>query len=625
MHLISTFSLSLSLSLPLFKLFVHYKPFMTLIGIMHLVILSLVIPSGLFSYWHWTTFRQRRNHEPQLEMLLAPSVIVKEMQHSTKRVTLRDVQALSAKTTVQSAKVAARVAVTNVLALLSERHQILNIINKHQGNFPRSDRVLMMLASLLSQLWVTGLFQNNGLIQAQWTCTPTSSGDLRWGGASNSTDWCSHCISAGHNSTSSMDKQECAELCVCELQDPETVYMIAHAIFVVLISGVPLGLLALLFTTGHTRLIEADELHVMVVLRKLDMAVDDFEKRKEMFVAVMADYLPASAQSFEQLIVCIRATMTMLKDDESEEGDVVSHKNAVSKKGRCIWTVFLRDSLQSIDNMLQTGSQQDRILAKVQHMLQLERVNPGIAWAMQDYELCKLQDGTKQPAAAVNTTDDWKKGEQKKTVGVTLVAVGYCIITAYIGVTSWYIMMFALQYGPSDARMWLRSFTTAFLVDMFLMNPLSIAFSAVFYLPVMKYIVQPLVDEAMVKQKESARRTLVKVLPTKSALARKISAKVIPTASSSTVQTPAGAGCMALGSSRLKENVPDPLRQLGPPSSAAVAPLEFPTDNPDAFGEDREGASVTSKILINLNFNLNPPPHPPTIRSRSTPAGFMLL
>jgi hypothetical protein len=253
----------LSLSLPLFKLFAHYKPFLTLVGIMHLVILSLVIPSGLFSYWQWTTFRQRRNHEHQLEMMLAPKSEMRkntrsrrksgEMLNSIQGVTLKeDVQALFRRATVQSAKVAAWMAAKNVLVLLSEKHEILNIVYSYQGNFPRSDRVLKVLASLLSQLWVTGLFQTSGLIRAQWACAPTSFGDLRWGGASNSTDWCySHCISAGHNSTSYMDKQECAELCACELQDPETMYMIAQSIFVVLISGVPLSLLAFVFTTGQ--------------------------------------------------------------------------------------------------------------------------------------------------------------------------------------------------------------------------------------------------------------------------------------------------------------------------------------------------------------------------------------
>jgi hypothetical protein len=506
--------------------------------------------------------------------------MVKEMLNSIQRVTLKDVQALSVRATVQSAKVPAWMAVKSVWAHLSEEHEILNIIFKHQANFPRSDRVLMVLASLLSQLWVTGLFTGNGLIQAQLACALTSSGVLRWGGASNSTDWCdSHCISVGQNSTSFMDnKQECEEFCVCELQDPEAVYMIAHAIFVIIISGVPLSLIVTFFTTGHSKLLEADELYVMVMLHKLDMAVDDFEKRKDMFVAVMADYLPSSARSFEQLIVCIRATVKMLKDNESE-GDVVSQTNVISKKGRCIWAVFLRNSLQYIDNMLQTGSQQDRILAKVQHMLQLEHVNPGIAWAMQDYERCKLQEAptlradmkrsgwiaanaeTTRFKSAINT--DLKKGEQKKTVGATLLAVGYCIITAYIMMTSWYIMMFALEYGPSDGRMWLRSFTTSLLVDMFLMNPINIALNTVVYLPVMKYIVQPQIDKVVVKQKEAARRTVVKLLPRTSALVRKtLRTKVVPIINiSSTVPTPAGAErihhpdeVLALGSSGLKGN-----------------------------------------------------------------------
>ncbi len=165
------------------------------------------------------------------------------MLHSTQRVTLKEMLHSTQRVTLESVKVGARMAVKNVLALLSEKHKILNIINKHQSNFPRSDRVLMVLSSLLSQLWVTGLFQTNGLIPAQWTCAPTPSGDLRWGGASNNTDWCLHCIPQdiiAHPSWTSRSVQSC----VCEIQDPETVYMITHAIFVVLISGVPLSLLA---------------------------------------------------------------------------------------------------------------------------------------------------------------------------------------------------------------------------------------------------------------------------------------------------------------------------------------------------------------------------------------------
>jgi hypothetical protein len=55
--------------------------------------------------------------------------------------------------------------------------------------FPRSDRVLVFLAYILSQIWVAGLFRNSEVIQPVWVCTSTSSGELQWG-AMNATGCC---------------------------------------------------------------------------------------------------------------------------------------------------------------------------------------------------------------------------------------------------------------------------------------------------------------------------------------------------------------------------------------------------------------------------------------------------
>jgi hypothetical protein len=79
--------------------------------------------------------------------------------------------------------------------------------------------------------------------------------------------------------------------------------MVAHAIFVVLIASVPLSILIFMFTTGYEKLVEADELRmmvklrIMVMLRQLDFAVGRFEMRKDWFVVVVADAMPAPAQS----------------------------------------------------------------------------------------------------------------------------------------------------------------------------------------------------------------------------------------------------------------------------------------------------------------------------------------
>ncbi len=79
----------------------------------------------------------------------------------------------------------------NAWTSLSSEHSILSIFFQENVEFPRSDRVLVFLAYILSQLWVTGLFRNSGVIQPVWVCTSTSSGELQWG-AMNATDCCDY-------------------------------------------------------------------------------------------------------------------------------------------------------------------------------------------------------------------------------------------------------------------------------------------------------------------------------------------------------------------------------------------------------------------------------------------------
>ncbi len=417
----------------------------------------------------------------------------------------------------REAKEAVQAAVKNAWVALKEEHEIMNIIFKNQAQFPRSERVLIVSAALLGQLWVTGLFQSSGLLQAQWACAATSSGELQLG-ALNDTDWCnSNCIVAG-NSTSTK-KQDCQEFCVCDKIDPELVYMVAHAIFVVLITGVPLSILVFMFTTGYEKLIEADELRIMVMLRQLDIAMDHFEMRKDWFVVVVADAIPAPAHSFEQLTKCIRATMTVLEEGNVKEG------YTLSKQGRYNWVVFLRDSLRFMDKTLETG-RRDQVVSSVEHILQLESIHPGIALAMQDDSNGKTKEvnqsvdiqranwfSSSREKYTDKTKEDTQKVGEMTMAGSSLVGLGYCIVTSYILFTSWSILTFALQYGPTDARMWLHSFTASFLADLFLMNPLSIVFNAFVYAPVMTYYVKPKVKELISQRKEKQGKRAVRVVP----------------------------------------------------------------------------------------------------------------
>jgi hypothetical protein len=118
--------------------------------------------------------------------------------------------------------------------------------------------------------------------------------------------------------------------------------------------------------------------------------------------------------------------------------------------------------------MLET-SQRDKVVS-VEHILQLESIHPGIALAVQD----DTNGKTKEVARTVDIKrarwftssremytdkakeDTLKVGEMAMT-GFSVVGLGYCIVTSYILFTSWSILTFALQYGPTDARMWLHS------------------------------------------------------------------------------------------------------------------------------------------------------------------------
>ena len=112
----------------------------------------------------------------------------KDVSINASRKTLKRVPLNNVKEFSREAKEAAQAAVKNAWVALKEEHEIMNIVYKNQAQFPRSERVLMVSAALLGQLWVTGLFQSSGLLQAQWACAATSSGKLQWG-ALNSTDW----------------------------------------------------------------------------------------------------------------------------------------------------------------------------------------------------------------------------------------------------------------------------------------------------------------------------------------------------------------------------------------------------------------------------------------------------
>jgi hypothetical protein len=80
-----------------------------------------------------------------------------------------------------------RLFLQNSWEVLADGHAILSLFFKEKLNFPRSDRVLVFLAYLMSQLFVIGLIRNSAVIQDRWVCTPALSDALLWD-ALNGTD-----------------------------------------------------------------------------------------------------------------------------------------------------------------------------------------------------------------------------------------------------------------------------------------------------------------------------------------------------------------------------------------------------------------------------------------------------
>ncbi len=422
-----------------------------------------------------------------------------------------------------------RLVLRNARDSLTNGHRILSMFWHDKASYPRSDRVFVFLAYLLSQLWIIGLFQNSGVIQPMWVCTPTLSDELLWaaltlngtnGDDSSIHDWVQvhdNNVSSIHGlglgwcrsecaSNSTIVKQQpvqktssgpkkgkedaqqqppltelCARFCDCEKRAPELVYIISHAILVALLSSVPVTLMVVLFELGHQKVIKADASYVIIRVHKLNMAITSFELQRATFVAVMGDAAPSAAGSFDQLIGCFRAAVILLEMGETggEQQEVVSF--LIEKQERYYWADFLLTHVLSMENLVRQR-QQSKLRATTELLLGLEIVQESSRM------FSVIEDCAKAKQNADKTHDRVKVANKNRRMGVAIITLTYLLVIVYILCASWFVVTYALQSGPADTKLWLDGFFNTFLLDNFIFAPANLVVKGVFFLPMIRYL-----------------------------------------------------------------------------------------------------------------------------------------
>jgi hypothetical protein len=243
-----------------YDLFNSYVLFM---GITHFVILVILVPSGLASYVQWMRWRDRSKHMFALDADKTDPI---EMEDSGANLVENEVDeikdddddsddndkkpapanqnydrltAVFGRRTSNIARRASNVANVNItdlqqygkkqraksIAIIKERtkalgvygvlqaahslsmeHKLLSVYFKTKQEFPRSDRVLCVMAYILGELWVVGLFRNSGVVAAG-----------------------------------------------------STAHMISHAILCIICSSVPVAIMVMMFNKGYAFALKADK------------------------------------------------------------------------------------------------------------------------------------------------------------------------------------------------------------------------------------------------------------------------------------------------------------------------------------------------------------------------------
>jgi hypothetical protein len=236
------------------------------------------------------------------------------LQNRERKKSVREVVAfakqLSRKDKKEKIQKAPRLFLQKSCEALRDGHTILSLFFHERWDFPRSDRVLIFLAYLMSQFFVIGLFRNSGVIQDQWVCTPAVSDALLWramdylngtdglvnGAAASSIIWVNGTASSisakgwcdsmcGSNSTIQQNvkrgsnpktngrkgtggvggsrrpvnfdehlsplERQCNGFCDCVSQPPELVYLVSYALLVILLSSLPVTIMAASLPKGR--------------------------------------------------------------------------------------------------------------------------------------------------------------------------------------------------------------------------------------------------------------------------------------------------------------------------------------------------------------------------------------
>jgi hypothetical protein len=333
----------------LYDQFMGYLDFLTSF---QLFFLALLVVSGVVTYRHWVQFRKRSNHIKPLQTggdVPSPLLAPKKPETGNK----------VAPQTKNLEMVEELLHPLKLLSAIPKKHRLLSIVYKEQVHFPRADRVIVLLAYILSQMWVTGLFRNSGVLNEQWGCDPTELGEEQWGIGSNSTTWCSdNCVPEECGEEGPLPGQlceavpACDDFCKCLFQPVELVYLISQAIIVVLLATAPVLFFNTLFTLGHKKLVAADALFFSNHLRKLKVRIEKFAEKEDAFVHERSrtSHGQTGAKEFQLLLRCFRGVAeNLLVVNDSVRVDGPDGDDPAVKQEQLAWLEFLNNNIDGLE------------------------------------------------------------------------------------------------------------------------------------------------------------------------------------------------------------------------------------------------------------------------------------
>jgi hypothetical protein len=345
----------------------QFVGYLDMLTAFQLFFLALLVVSGVVAYRHWVQFRKRSNHIKPLQTggkSPPPSLAPKKPAKRKPETSLE-----MAKELLHPLK---------LLSALLEKHRLLSIGFKEQVHFPRSDRVIVVLTYILSQMWVTGLFRYSGVLNEQWGCDPTELGEEQWGIGSNSTTWCSgNCVPEECGEEDPLPGQlceavpACDDFCKCSFRPVELVYLISQAIIVVMLSTAPVLFFNALFTLGHTKLVAADALFFSNKIRKLKVRIETFAEKEDAFVQERSrtPHGQNGAKEFQLLLRSFRGVAeNLLVVNDSARVNGPNGDDPAVKQEQLAWLEFL---ISNIDGMEISISKQYRkkFFLQIVHLL----------------------------------------------------------------------------------------------------------------------------------------------------------------------------------------------------------------------------------------------------------------